>query len=69
MAELRREIWKSIPIVERITIADNYYEKFLKDKVAKWTLKLEDFEKRIYRNAENRPPDEVFEPIRKLSRR
>ncbi|MBD5519848.1 MAG: hypothetical protein HDR03_01210 [Lachnospiraceae bacterium] len=67
MAELKWEIWESIPMVERATIADNYYEKFLEDKIGKWTLTLEDFKRGIYKNAENMSPDEVFEPIRKLA--
>ena len=54
-------------MTERSSIADDYYKKFLEDKIGKWTLTLEDFEKGIYRNAENMPPDEVFEPIRKLA--
>ena len=53
-------------MIERTSIADDYYEKFLEDKIGKWTLTLEDFEKGIYRNAENMPPDEVFKPIREL---
>lgn len=67
VAELKWEIWESIPMVERATIADNYYEKFLEDRIGKWTLTLEDFKRGIYKNAENMPPDEVFEPIRRLA--
>ena len=67
MAELKWEIWESVSMIERTSIADDYYEKFLEDKIGKWTLALEDFEKGIYRNEENLPPDEVFEPIRKLA--
>lgn len=66
MAELKWEIWESVPMMERAAIADDYYEKFLEDKIGKWTLALEDFKKGIYKNAENIPPDDVFEPIRKL---
>lgn len=54
-------------MTERSSIADDYYEKFLEDKIGKWTLALEDFERGIYRNVENTPPNEVFEPIRKLA--
>ena len=67
MAELKWEIWESISMTERSSIEDDYYEKFLEDKIGKWTLTLEDFEKGIYRNAENMPPDEVFRPIRELA--
>lgn len=67
MAELKWEIWESVPMVERTAIADNYYEKFLEDKIGKWTLALEDFKRGIYKNAENMSPDEVFEPIRKVA--
>lgn len=67
MAELKWEIWESVSMIERSSIADDYYEKFLEDKIGKWTLTLEDFEKGIYRNVENMPPDEVFKPIRELA--
>ena len=66
MAELKWEIWESVPVMNRKTIPDNYYEKFLEEKIAGWTMALEDFRAGIYKNKDNMPPDEVFEPIRKL---
>lgn len=67
MAELKWEIWESVSIVNRKTIPNNYYEKFLEGKIAGWEMTLEDFRAGIYKNKDNMPPDEVFEPIRKLS--
>lgn len=66
MAQLKWEIWESIPAVKRKSIPSDYYEKFLEEKIGKWKLRLEDFTKGIYRNAENMPPDEVFEPIKRI---
>lgn len=66
MAELKWEIWESVPAVNRKDIPNNYYEKFLEEKIEGWTLTLEDFRAGIYKNIENMPPDEVFWPIRKI---
>lgn len=66
MAELKWEIWEAVPAVSRKAISDNYYEKFLEEKIKGWRLTLEDFKAGINKNRENMPPDEVFEPIRKL---
>ena len=69
MAELKWEIWESVPIVTRKSIPSDYYKKFIDEKIGKWTLELEDFKRGIYKNTENMPPDEVFEPIRRLAGR
>lgn len=67
MAQLKWEIWESVPAVDRKSIPDNYYDKFLENKIGRWTLTLEDYLSGIYKNAENMPPEEVFKPIRKLT--
>lgn len=69
MAELKWEIWESVPAATRESIPGDYYERFLEEKIKKWKIKLEDFERGIYRNVENMPSDEVFEPIKRLAGR
>lgn len=66
MAELKWEIWETVPAMNRKAISKNYYEKFLEEKIGGWKFSSEYFRARIYKNQENIPPDEVFEPIRKL---
>ncbi len=69
MAELKWEIWELVPTVTRRSIPSDYYKKFIDEKIGMWTLELEDFKRGVYKDAKNVPPDEVFEPIKRLADR
>lgn len=69
MAELKWEIWESVPTVTRRSIPGDYYKKFIDEKIGKWTLELEDFKRGVYKDAKNMSADEVFEPIKRLTDR
>ena len=68
LATLKWNIWESVKPLNRSLISDDYYEKFIQDKIGQWpTLTLEDFTKAICRDTKSANPEEVFEPIRKLA--
>lgn len=50
MATLKWEIWETVSRVKRSSIASDYYERFLREKIGKWKLTLEDYKKGIYKN-------------------
>lgn len=54
--------------MKRIQIADDYYEKFVQDKIGEWsTLALQDFTAAIYGIQEIINSKEVLRSIRKLN--
>lgn len=67
LASLKWDIWESVAPLNRSLLPDDYFEKFIQDKIGQWpTLTLEDFTKAICRDKESASPEEVFEPIKKL---
>lgn len=67
LATLKWEIWESVPQLKRNEIPNDYYQKFINDKIGEWpTLTLEDFRAAVYRDKNEATIEEVFEPIKKL---
>lgn len=67
LATLKWQIWESVPKIIRKELPDNYYEKFIDEKIGEWpTLTLKDFTDAIYKDKNVANQDEVFEPIKKL---
>ena len=67
LATLKWDIWESVETMKRIQIPDDYFDKFIQDKIGEWpTLSLQDFTEAIYGNKEMASPEEVFRPIREL---
>lgn len=69
LATLKWEIWESVAPLVRREIGDDYYQKFVQDKIGEWNLEFEAFTNALYRDKNIVDAEEVFAPIKKLCRK
>lgn len=67
LATLKWEIWEKFPVEQREFIPDNYYENFVKEKIAEWPFFTNnDIKKRIYKPKNIVNYEEVFKHLEEI---
>lgn len=62
LATLKWEIWEKFPIESRDSLPDDYYDKFVKEKIAEWPfLTKEDIDKRVFKPKNILTSEDVYE--------
>lgn len=64
LATLKYDIWAKFPTESRSEIPDDYYDKFIDEKIAEWPFFTKEvIEKRIYKPKNIISEEEVFKPL------
>lgn len=67
MATLKWYLYESVPKWDKSQIPNDFYEKFLADRIAEWPgFTLEEVLRKAYKDSEITPPDEAFAHLKKL---